>query len=509
MFGICKHPQTNLLCSHAQTSKRGAGHRITRAAEVCPSRRPRTEADHRLGVDRALPLVTVASMLHHPISTVSNVVQRFKERGEWTSHHVNPKGCRVLTAEHLHFLEMELDKNVNVTNQELQDLLLTTFGIQVHQTTIGRAILRQGFTFKRVYEQVKVKNSPEIKAQRKKWAELFEAFQTPVDRLFYVDESGFNANQHRTRGRSRKGARAIVQVGSIRAANFTLIAAIGMSGVVLNEIQLGGVTGHVFAEAMTKLFDKLEAKNAVDTAASGIAVDELPVQQLEPDLPLTNVVEDSVSISNAVHMPLLTSGAASSQPPAPPAAVVSSAASAAGGSAPASTSASTSASTTRKKRRSRRRILDDDDNDDGGVYVPPHEELIQDEIDEHNDNTSYFVPSEEHPGVSFPGHHRYKAWIVLDNARIHKTPEVRELFARRGYGMLFLPPYSSFLNPIEYVFNQVKAAFKRSRLEPNETISSRITAAVGTVTATHCQNTITHVQLKYFNACHEMHDVLD
>ncbi|XP_011270919.1 hypothetical protein CAOG_09202 [Capsaspora owczarzaki ATCC 30864] len=400
-----------------------------------------------LAVDRALPLVTVASMLHHPISTVSNVVQRFKERGEWTSHHVNPKGCRVLTAEHLHFLEMELDKNVNVTNQELQDLLLTTFGIQVHQATIGRAMLRQGFTFKRVYEQVKVKNSPEIKAQRKKWAELFEAFQTPVDRLFYVDESGFNANQHRTRGRSRKGARAIVQVGSIRAANFTLIAAIGMSGVVLNEIQLGGVTGHVFAEAMTKLFDKLEAKNAVDTAASGIAVDELPVQQLEPDLPLTNVVEDSVSISNAVHMPLLTSGAASSQPPAPPAAVVSSAASAAGG--------------------------------------------------------------EEHPGVSFPGHHRYKAWIVLDNARIHKTPEVRELFARRGYGMLFLPPYSSFLNPIEYVFNQVKAAFKRSRLEPNETISSRITAAVGTVTATHCQNTITHVQLKYFNACHEMHDVLD
>lgn len=53
--------------------------------------------------------------------------------------------------------------------------------------------------------------------------------------------------------------------------------------------------------------------------------------------------------------------------------------------------------------------------------------------------------------------------LLLDNASIHKTKSVRAAAACRGYTLLFLPPYSPELNPIELVFGVAKQHFYRSR----------------------------------------------
>jgi transposase len=44
-----------------------------------------------------------------------------------------------------------------------------------------------------------------------------------------------------------------------------------------------------------------------------------------------------------------------------------------------------------------------------------------------------------------------KHWdiIVLDNASFHKSERTRELIETRGAKLLYLPPYSPDLNPIE------------------------------------------------------------
>ncbi|KAG9394344.1 DDE superfamily endonuclease [Carpediemonas membranifera] len=48
--------------------------------------------------------------------------------------------------------------------------------------------------------------------------------------------------------------------------------------------------------------------------------------------------------------------------------------------------------------------------------------------------------------------------IILDNARIHKDEErINNLSRIYDVRIVFLPPYSPFLNPIEVVFGQVKA----------------------------------------------------
>ena len=46
--------------------------------------------------------------------------------------------------------------------------------------------------------------------------------------------------------------------------------------------------------------------------------------------------------------------------------------------------------------------------------------------------------------------------VVMDNLSSHKVAGVRETIATAGAGVLFLPPYSPDLNPIETVFSKFK-----------------------------------------------------
>lgn len=52
-----------------------------------------------------------------------------------------------------------------------------------------------------------------------------------------------------------------------------------------------------------------------------------------------------------------------------------------------------------------------------------------------------------------------KCVVILDNARFHKLPEIEEAIVAAGHAVLWLPPYSPHLNPIERVW----AHFKRHR----------------------------------------------
>ncbi|KJE93547.1 hypothetical protein CAOG_009762 [Capsaspora owczarzaki ATCC 30864] len=475
--------------------------------------------------DLGRPPKQVANELGIPPSTVYAVYDAFRRRGDSDAIKSLPPNNSVLQDNHLAFLKHKLDDDVNLTNKQLNDHLEKEFGFRVHESTIGKAIKRAGYSFKRVYEQVKLKNSDRIKDQRKEFAETFMQHAPPIHRIFYVDESGFNANQHRLRGRAPKGQRAIKQVKTIRAPNFTLIAAIGMQGLVLKDVRMGGVKGTVFKDAMGKLFDHLEQEGFVDDEAVGVDPKDLPEQPIEPDVPPANMIEEDDAEDAASDID--ADNDAESQEPA---AQSSSSAAAAPASSSAAPTLATSASqlqahhshqvenvhdnqqgaaAARAPVRGRKRRHQDDDDDDDDEYYPTQAEFQQDQAEEGNDNSEYIVQSEEHPGVSFPQNKRYKAWIVLDNCRIHKTEQVREFFAERGYCMVFLPAYSSFLNPIEYVFNTVKADFKKHSLETGESVSQRIRQATAAVTPEGCQNTINHINLTYVTPCLQREEVTE
>ena len=46
--------------------------------------------------------------------------------------------------------------------------------------------------------------------------------------------------------------------------------------------------------------------------------------------------------------------------------------------------------------------------------------------------------------------------IILDNASFHKSAGTKELIEQKGAKLLFLPPYSPDLNPIEHDFGALK-----------------------------------------------------
>ena len=52
--------------------------------------------------------------------------------------------------------------------------------------------------------------------------------------------------------------------------------------------------------------------------------------------------------------------------------------------------------------------------------------------------------------------------VVMDNLSSHKGPRVRELIEGRGCELLYLPPYSPDLNPIEQAFSKLKASLRRA-----------------------------------------------
>ncbi|SDY82206.1 transposase [Nitrosomonas sp. Nm33] len=52
--------------------------------------------------------------------------------------------------------------------------------------------------------------------------------------------------------------------------------------------------------------------------------------------------------------------------------------------------------------------------------------------------------------------------VIADNFSSHKVKGVKELIEARGARILYLPPYSPDLNPIEQVFAKLKAILRKA-----------------------------------------------
>jgi transposase len=53
--------------------------------------------------------------------------------------------------------------------------------------------------------------------------------------------------------------------------------------------------------------------------------------------------------------------------------------------------------------------------------------------------------------------------FIMDNVAFHKTREINAAIEANGHRIMFLPPYSSFLNPIINVFSKWKGFVKEER----------------------------------------------
>lgn len=60
--------------------------------------------------------------------------------------------------------------------------------------------------------------------------------------------------------------------------------------------------------------------------------------------------------------------------------------------------------------------------------------------------------------------------MITDNLSAHKTERVRELVEQRGCELLYLPPCSPDLNPIEEAFSKIKGLLRKAEARNRETL---------------------------------------
>jgi transposase len=78
--------------------------------------------------------------------------------------------------------------------------------------------------------------------------------------------------------------------------------------------------------------------------------------------------------------------------------------------------------------------------------------------------------------------------VVMDNLASHKGKAVRQLIRAAGAKLLFLPPYSPDLNPIEQVFAKLKLLLRKAAERTVETSWKRIGSLLDAFPPHECAN---------------------
>jgi transposase len=82
--------------------------------------------------------------------------------------------------------------------------------------------------------------------------------------------------------------------------------------------------------------------------------------------------------------------------------------------------------------------------------------------------------------------------VVMDNLSSHKRAEVRGLIEGAGCALIYLPPYSPDLNPIEMAFSKLKALLRKAKERTVDGLRSFLFGALDAFSPQECANYFAH-----------------
>ena len=80
----------------------------------------------------------------------------------------------------------------------------------------------------------------------------------------------------------------------------------------------------------------------------------------------------------------------------------------------------------------------------------------------------------------------------MDNLSSHKGGRVKELIEGRGCEIMYLPPYSPDLNPIEQAFSKIKEILRRAEARTREALIEAMGQALCAVTVADSRGFFAH-----------------
>ena len=81
--------------------------------------------------------------------------------------------------------------------------------------------------------------------------------------------------------------------------------------------------------------------------------------------------------------------------------------------------------------------------------------------------------------------------VVMDNLPAHKISGVRTAIESAGARLLFLPPYSPDMNPIEMAFSKLKALLRKAAARTVDDLWATIADCLDAFTPQECRNYFT------------------
>jgi transposase len=82
--------------------------------------------------------------------------------------------------------------------------------------------------------------------------------------------------------------------------------------------------------------------------------------------------------------------------------------------------------------------------------------------------------------------------VVMDNLSSHKGPRVRQLIEERGCELMYLPPYSPDLNPIEEAFAKLKGLLRKAEARTHEALLEAMGRVLDAITAQDARSFFEH-----------------
>jgi transposase len=82
--------------------------------------------------------------------------------------------------------------------------------------------------------------------------------------------------------------------------------------------------------------------------------------------------------------------------------------------------------------------------------------------------------------------------VVMDNLPAHKVDGVRKLIEAANARLVYLPPYSPDLNPIEMAFAKLKALLRKAAARTRDALWDKIADALCAFTPQECANYFKH-----------------
>jgi transposase len=82
--------------------------------------------------------------------------------------------------------------------------------------------------------------------------------------------------------------------------------------------------------------------------------------------------------------------------------------------------------------------------------------------------------------------------VVMDNLSAHKGGRVKELIEQRGCELIYLPPYSPDLNPIEEAFSKIKGLLRKAEARSREALLEAIGAALSALSSQDARGFFEH-----------------